>query len=152
MLAMRDLTDQFKLSVRSTGEIFEIVGAMVSRLRTTGDIRFRGKNVTREALVNAALLYLDQLPHEQKVAALDAGMKRLEGILWEAGDPPIESVPESPASDFRPIGPTADLTESTLKRLRAKEQAARDAARKKNQDKSRGRKPDEDAGGVIKRR
>jgi hypothetical protein len=80
MICMRDLTDEYKLSVRSAGEVFEAVTAMVSRFRTTGEVQFRGK-LTREALVNAVLLHLEALPHAEKVRVLRDGMQRLEAIL-----------------------------------------------------------------------
>ncbi len=82
---MRDLSDEFKLSVRSTGEVFQALGAIVSRLAVDRRVRFRGKKPTRAAVVNAALLYLDSLPPEQWEQALAAGMRRLEELLESNG-------------------------------------------------------------------
>jgi hypothetical protein len=78
---MKDLTDEFKLSVRSTAEVFQALGGMVTRLAVTRRVRFRGKKPTRAAVVNAALLYLDSLSQEQWEQALSIGMRRLEQIL-----------------------------------------------------------------------
>jgi len=89
--SMRDMTDEFKLSVRSIAEVFQALGGMVTRLAVTRRVRFRGKKPTRAAVVNAALLYLDSLPPEQWEQALSIGMRRLEQIL--ASDPTEEVKP-----------------------------------------------------------
>ena len=83
---MKDLTDEFKLSVRSVAEVFAALGTMVHQLKANRRVRFRGKKPTRAAVVNAALLYLESLPPEQWERALDQGLRRLEGIL-EADEP-----------------------------------------------------------------
>jgi hypothetical protein len=118
MICMRDLTDEYKLSVRSAGEVFEAVTAMVSRFRTTGEVQFRGK-LTREALVNAVLLHLEALPHAEKVRVLRDGMRRLEAIL---NDEPTKitaeetsEVPRRPR-EIRNAG--VDLTTHTERRAR----------------------------------
>jgi len=88
---MRDLTDEFKLSVRSAPEVFQALGSIVTRLTVTRRVRFRGKKPTRAAVVNAALLYLDSLAPVDWERALADGMVRLERILESddipAGDP-----------------------------------------------------------------
>jgi len=81
MLRMRDLTDEFKLSVRSIGEVIEALGAIVNRLAVTRRLRFRGKKPTRAAVVNAAVLYLESLAPPERERALAAGMERLERLL-----------------------------------------------------------------------
>lgn len=83
MWRMRDLTDEFKLSARSTPEVFLLLGQMVDRLKADRRVRFRGKKPTRAALVNAALLYLDTLPQAEWEKALQVGLTRLERILAE---------------------------------------------------------------------
>ena len=81
MLVMRELSDKFKLSARSVGEVLEAINSMVSRARTTGEPVYHGKNLTREALVNAVILYVDSLPPREKVRAIVEGVRRLELIL-----------------------------------------------------------------------
>lgn len=83
MLVMKELTDKFKLSVRSTGEVFEALNALYYRCRTTGEVQFRGK-ITREALVNAIILFVDSLSPEMKIQALKIGVDRLSEILDDA--------------------------------------------------------------------
>jgi hypothetical protein len=78
---MKDLTDEFKLSVRSTPEVFEALGAMVHRLRAGRKLKFRDKKPTRAAVVNASLLYLFSLPPEEWERALGVGLSRLEAAL-----------------------------------------------------------------------
>ena len=93
---MRDMTDEFKLSVRSIAEVFQALGGMVTRLAVTRRVRFRGKKPTRAAVVNAALLYLDSLPQAEWEKALSIGMRRLEEML--ASDP-MDEVPTAPAEE-----------------------------------------------------
>ncbi len=85
MPGMRDLSDEFKLSVRSIGEVFQALGAMVARLAIDRRVRFRGKKPTRAAVINAAILYLDSLAPEEWERALAAGMRRLEELLESNG-------------------------------------------------------------------
>jgi len=98
---VRDLTDEFKLSVRSIGEVFQALNAMVSRLAVNRRVRFRGKKPTRAAAVNAALLYLDSLPPEQWEQALAAGMRRLEQLLEANGPTGPDGTEPEPAPPKR---------------------------------------------------
>ncbi len=82
---LRELSDKFKISARSLGEVAEAINTMVSRFRTTGDVTYLEKNLTREALINAAILYVDSLPHPQKAEAIREGIGRLEALLREDG-------------------------------------------------------------------
>lgn len=100
MRPMRDLTDEFKLSVRSIGEVIEALGAIVNRLAVTRRIRFRGKKPTRAAVVNAAVLYLESLAPPERERALAAGMERLERLLEV--DPTVGSNGEGAAADPAP--------------------------------------------------
>lgn len=98
---MKDLTDEFKLSVRSAPEVFQALGSIVTRLAVTRRVRFRGKKPTRAAVVNAALLYLDSLAPADWERALADGMVRLERILEsdeiESTDPVQAEVASTPA-------------------------------------------------------
>ena len=78
---MRDLTDDFKLCVRSIGEVTGALAVMVNRLAMARRTRFRGRKPTRAAVVNAALLYLDSLDPAERERALALGMARLEKLL-----------------------------------------------------------------------
>lgn len=91
MCGMRDLNDKFKLSVRSIGEVMEAVAKLVARYKTTQRVLWRGKTLTREALVNAAILHLEGLPQDQQEKALAAALSRLEKILQSE---PGETLPD----------------------------------------------------------
>lgn len=98
---MKDLTDEFKLSVRSVPEVFEALGTMVHRLKAGRQIKFRDKKPTRAAVVNAALLYLASLPPEEWERALSTGLRQLEDVLAPEGAAP--AAPAAPAA--RPAAP-----------------------------------------------
>ncbi len=91
---MRDLTDEFKLSVRSTPEVFQALTSIVTRLAVDRRVRFRGKKPTRAAVVNAAMLYLDSLAPADWERALSAGMAQLERILGSE-DITTEAAPQA---------------------------------------------------------
>ena len=89
---MRDLSDEFKLSVRSIGPVFEALGTMVSRGVSDRTIRFGGgRKPTRAAVVSGLILWAGaQPPEEQKrlmreaLALLDQELARED----EAAAPP----------------------------------------------------------------
>lgn len=115
MLCMKELTDKFKLSVRSTGEVHEALNALVTRFRTTGEVSFRGK-LTREAVVNAAILFLDALPAPDKAQALKAGLARLEAIL-EGADVASLPAPSLPAPSPDAIDYAESIPPQTGRRI-----------------------------------
>lgn len=104
---MRDLSDEFKLSVRSIPEVYRALGEIVSQLAVGRRVRFRGKKPTRAAVVNASLLYLDSLPAEEWERVLVIGLQRLEEILASN---------ESPGPS-QPVGPEPPPTPSPPKRV-----------------------------------
>ncbi len=110
---MKDLTDEFKLSARSTADVFVLLGRMVDRLKADRRVRFRGKKPTRASVVNAALLYLDSLPPAQWEEALAVGFRRLEEILAEDSGTSAASVPDEPA----PAAATASKEVAGAKRV-----------------------------------
>lgn len=93
MTAMRELSDDFKLSYRSIAEVYESFGAMVARTATDPTIRFvgtkvqRNKKANRAAVLNAILLYLDEMPIEEQRRAIARGMARLNAMLLGEKEP-----------------------------------------------------------------
>lgn len=85
MLAMRELTDEFKISARSIGEVTEIVAVLTTRAAMDPTIRFGGKKPTRASVVNALLLWLDDQPGPEQKRIVREGMALLNRIL---GDEP----------------------------------------------------------------
>ena len=82
MIVMKELTDRHKLSVRSIGEVFESINGMVSKYRTTDEVRNHdGQKLKKEGLVNAAILYIDSLSYDERTRALNIGMSKLASLL-----------------------------------------------------------------------
>ena len=94
MVRMRDLTDDFKLSFRSTPGINEAFSGLV--VRTAGDksIRYRGKKAHRSAVVNAIVLYVCSLPPAEQRALLSRGTTMLNDHLDETGADSVGSPTE----------------------------------------------------------
>lgn len=84
----RELSDKFKISVRSVGEVVEVFSAVVGRLRTK-EVTFQGKRVTREAVASALFLYLGKLSESDQERVLSIGLAELERIL--SGEDPAAS-------------------------------------------------------------
>jgi hypothetical protein len=76
---LRDLSDKHKLSVKSLGEIQEGLSALVMGLKQRG-LSYQGKSITREQLVNAMLLYLFELPPEDREKMLAWGFVKLKAL------------------------------------------------------------------------
>lgn len=83
MGVMRELSDDFKLSVRSVAEVFAVLNDLDTRFGRSKRVKFRGKRMTREALVNAAVLHLGSLPAQEQEVALAGSVARLEAHLAE---------------------------------------------------------------------
>lgn len=88
MLAMnRELEDAYKLSVRSTPEVFEAFHSLVALVFRDRSVRFVGKaegktkRPTRAAVLNALMLFFDLLPNAEKKRCLVIGMDRLNRLL-----------------------------------------------------------------------
>lgn len=78
----KDLSDEFKLSVRSTSEVAEVLGVMAPRIAMDRSIRFRGvKKPTRAAVVNALLLWAGDLPLPELRRVIGEGMNKLSAVL-----------------------------------------------------------------------
>lgn len=81
MSGMRDLERLHRIVARS---IPEVVGAMERTVTRHGEsraIRFRGRKLSAEAFINAALLHLLDLPEAEQDRALSTAIGRLESIL-----------------------------------------------------------------------
>jgi hypothetical protein len=78
----RDLEEGYKLFARSTPEVFEALGGIVSRVGSDREIRFKGRLRPKKAQVlNAVLLHFASLPVEEQIEAVRDGMDRLNAIL-----------------------------------------------------------------------
>jgi hypothetical protein len=93
MAVMSELGDDFKLSFRSTGEVYEAFGSIVARAAADRSIRFAAgkKKANRAAVLNALILWLDGLPPAEQKDIIRAGMVRLNAILGAAPEPPAVS-------------------------------------------------------------
>lgn len=87
MLLMRDLDARYKVTFRGTPETYEALSRLVSRLRASRTISFRGKRVTQEGLINAAILMLDAMPPDRFKAELVPQLGRLEILLTDEPAP-----------------------------------------------------------------
>lgn len=115
MTAMRELSDEFKLSVRTIAEVFQGLTMLVARLATDRAIRFRErgreKRPTRAAIVSALILWLDAQPHAEQRRVISEGMARLNRLLEgeetaiqddPPAPPPIVAEPEPKPKNKRP--------------------------------------------------
>jgi hypothetical protein len=84
---MRELSDEFKLSVRSIFEVFEGLSNLVTRLARDRSIRLREggkeKKPTRAAIVSALILWIAEQPEQQQMAIMAQAMDRLNALLGQ---------------------------------------------------------------------
>lgn len=85
MQVMRELSDEFKLSVRTIAEVFQGLTMLVARLASDRSIRFREKGKekrpTRAAIVSALILWLDAQSDADQRRIVADGMRRLNDLL-----------------------------------------------------------------------
>jgi len=84
---MRDLQRQYRITGRS---IPEVIGPMERALSFYGesrDVTFRGRKLSNEAFVNAAIIHLLALPAPAQRLALKAALTQLEAILEGRPEP-----------------------------------------------------------------
>lgn len=108
----RELSDKFKISVRSVGEVVEIFGGIVSRLRTK-ETQFMGKRVTREAVASALFLYLGTLSESEQERVVEIGLGELERML--KGEDPATRAVTGPAEEA-PVKPIVRPTGASKRR------------------------------------
>lgn len=88
MIDMRKLTQEYKLAARTAPEVYEAVNRLVSTVASEGRVKFRGRKIGVEALLNAVLLdFLDRAPGDQR-ELLARNVPRFEALL---GDEPAAS-------------------------------------------------------------
>lgn len=81
----RELSYEDQKSIRSDAEVVLALEGMVSRLKADRRVRYRGRKVSLEAVVNAGWLMLADLPMERLVPLMVEWIGRLEALL-DAGD------------------------------------------------------------------
>ena len=85
MDVMRELSDEFKLSVRTIAEVFQALAYQVARVASDRTVRFREKGKqkrpTRAAIVSALILWLEDQPMDVQRHVIASGLDKLNGLL-----------------------------------------------------------------------
>lgn len=85
MEAMRELSDEFKLSVRSIGEVIQALQRMEADLLLDYSVRFIQKGIakrpTQAAMVAAIILQIASRPPEERKRMIGEGMTILNTLL-----------------------------------------------------------------------
>ncbi len=79
----RDFSQEYRLTSRSLPEICDGLKLLVARMGAARRVGFRGRKLTNEAAINAAVLYLCDLPPEAQEAILGRYVARLEAMMNE---------------------------------------------------------------------
>lgn len=82
----RELSYEDQQTIRSDGEIVLALEGVVSRLKATRRVKYKGKKVSKEAVVNASWLMLADMPMEVLETQITKYLARLEALLGH-GDP-----------------------------------------------------------------
>jgi hypothetical protein len=98
MLTMRDLERQYRITARSIPEVIGPMEQALSRIGMSRSVTFRGRKLSNEAFINAALLHLLSLEPDEQEQILTDTLGRLESILDEENDGPrsISGTPSHP--------------------------------------------------------
>jgi hypothetical protein len=78
---MRDLDRQYRITARSVPEVVGPMEQALSRYGMSRRTTFRGRKLSNEAFINAALLHLLNLAPDEQERALGVALGQLEQIL-----------------------------------------------------------------------
>jgi hypothetical protein len=125
MIAMRKLSYEYKLPGRSIPEVYERFSQSLIRHQGMGRIKFTGRKLSAEAVVNAVVMRFLDLPVDDQARVLAEYVPRFESMLIEPGDPGFEAptVPVDGRRERRNSG--TDLTAHTERRAREIEKQKR---------------------------
>ena len=78
---MRKLSYEYKLPGRSLAEVYERFHGALTRHRTVGRVKFSGRKLSAEAMVNAVMLSFLDMDEAQQEVILAAYVPRFEAML-----------------------------------------------------------------------
>lgn len=84
---MRKLSYDYKLPGRSLAEVYERFHGALNRHKAVGRVKFSGRKLSAEAMVNAVILSFLDLNEGQQEAILSAYVPRFEAMLAENPTP-----------------------------------------------------------------
>jgi hypothetical protein len=92
--AMRKLSYQNRLTVRTAPELLEALGVLRARLQSRG-VEFRARKIGLEGIAGAFLLAALDRPLQEQVEVVEKWLARLEAML---ADSPVPEEPPGPAA------------------------------------------------------
>jgi hypothetical protein len=95
MIGMAELSKYHRLSAFSHPSIIKMRDEAVSRNANERDVRFRGRKLSDQAFVNAAVMALCDMSPEEQVRVLNVQLGRLAAIL-EGREPAAVPEPRVP--------------------------------------------------------
>lgn len=111
MGGMRKLSYEFKLPGRSIPEVYERFNQSLTRHQGSGRVKFSGRKLSAEALVNAVMLHFLDMPHDAQAGIVARYVPAFEAMLAEEGDPQPQAPPA--AANGHPGAPgTVPMAES----------------------------------------
>ena len=92
---MRKLSYEYKLPGRSLAEVYERFHGALNRHRALGRVRFSGRKLSAEAMVNAVILSFLDMDEGRQEAILASYVPRFEAMLAEGPASPHDAQAES---------------------------------------------------------
>lgn len=91
MATMRELMREHRITARSIPEVTGEMEAQISRYGGSRRVKFRGRKLSNEAFINAAILHVLRLPPEAQELAIAGAVAELESILSDAPGPEVRA-------------------------------------------------------------
>lgn len=95
MIVMRKLSYEYKLPGRSLAEVYERFHGALNRHRALGRVRFSGRKLSAEAMVNAVMLSFLDMDEGRQEAILASYVPRFEALLAEGPASPHDAPTEA---------------------------------------------------------
>ncbi len=95
---MRKLSYDYKLPGRSLAEVYERFHGALNRHKAVGRVKFSGRKLSAEAMVNAVMLSFLDLDEGQQEAILASYVPRFEAMLADSPSSRHDGVTENEAT------------------------------------------------------
>lgn len=87
MSTMADPTFEKGVTIRTTAKAQRAIGRVVAAMKSSPRVRWKGGAATKEAVINAAWLWLDDQPEEFVEELMARYVARLEALMTDSADP-----------------------------------------------------------------
>lgn len=107
MITMRKLSYEYRIPSRSIQEVYEDFMTTLARHQRNRSLRFNGRKLSAEVMLNGAVMHFLAMSPEAQRAALEAYVPKFETMLVEEEPPAVPLDPPAPVHG-KPVDPSGE--------------------------------------------